>query len=244
MMRVSLQPAYVLHRRAYRETSFLVDLLTKDHGRLTVIAKGVRKERSASSGLLQAFTQLLVSWSGKGELMTLTGVEAHGESMRLKGDCLFAGFYLNELMVCLLEKWDAQPTLFALYQETIAILQAHPLHESTLRVFEKYLLEALGYGLLPQSGAELARLFAPEKHYRFVPNHGFVLSELGDQAQAKTTIFSGRSLHAIATHNWQEENSLQDAKRLHRLVLGPLLGTRPIYSRQLFMQPEEKGKSS
>lgn len=240
MKRVLLQPAYVLHRRAYRETSFLVELFTPEHGRLTVIARGARKARSATQGLLQPFVPLLVSFAGKGELMSLSHVEANGEVKQLHGDCLFAGFYLNELLMCLLEKWDAHTALYAVYERTLLALQVNPLEQKTLRSFEKCLLEELGYGLLPKSDISLHNMFSPDKYYRFIPEQGFILSELGDQSQSEANIFSGKSLLAMAKEDWQDEKSLLDAKRLIRFVLAPLLGGRPLYSRRLFMVPDEK----
>lgn len=244
MKRVLLQPAYVLHRRLYRETSFLVELFTFEHGRLTVIARGARKLRSSSAGLLQAFVPLLISFSGKGELMTLTQVEANGEAIHLQGECLFAGLYLNELLMCLLEKWDAHPALFQDYSNTLAALQSETLNQKTLRIFEKKLLEELGYGVLPKSDMALQNRIVAEKYYRFVPEQGFVISELGDAAQAKASIFSGKSLLAIAKEEWSDTEALQDAKRLTRIILAPLLGVRPLYSRQLFLQPEEVNKNA
>ena len=119
MKRVLLQPAYVLHRRAYRETSFLVELFALEYGRLTVIARGARKTKSAIQGLLQPFIPLLVSWSGKTELLTLTHVEANGAIKFLRGECLFAGFYLNELLMCLLQKWDSHHQLYTVYENTL-----------------------------------------------------------------------------------------------------------------------------
>ncbi len=86
-----------------------------EYGRLTLTAKGARQMKSSVQGLLQPFTPLLISWAGKGELMALTQVEAHGALRRLLGDALFAGFYLNELIMALLEKWDAHPPLFSAY---------------------------------------------------------------------------------------------------------------------------------
>ncbi len=235
MKRVLLQPAYLLHRRAYRESSFLVELLTPEHGRMTAIAKGVRKAHSNMQGLLQPFVPLLVSWAGKGELMSLSQVEANGAAKHLRGECLFAGFYLNELLMCLLQKWDPHPHLFVAYEQTVAALQMPVLEQKTLRSFEKYLLEELGYGVLPKTENSLHNSFSQDKYYRFIPEHGFVVSDLGDLSQAKSTIFSGKSLLAIANEDWQSEEALQDAKRLTRLVLAPLLGTRPIYSRRLFL---------
>lgn len=240
MKRVLLQPAYVLHRRSYRESSFLVDLFTPDYGRMAVVASGVRKAKSSVQGILQPFIPLMVSFSGKGELMTLTHVEATGSVTGLTGECLFAGFYLNELLMSLLEKWDAHSNLYPVYAKTIQALQVPSLEQKTLRSFELYLLEELGYGLLPKSDVSLHNMFSADKYYRFIPELGFVLSELDDKSKGGSNIFSGKSLLAIAKEDWQDESSLQDAKRLIRFVLAPLLGTRPIYSRQLFIQREDK----
>lgn len=242
-----LQPAYVLHRRDYRESSLLVEVFTQDHGRLSVIAKGARRPSRHGQGLLQPFLPLLISWSGKGELKTLTHVEVANGSAALKylqGDCLFAGFYLNELLMYLLQKWDPHPKLYSVYADALTALQSAPFETATLRdgrsatssgrppqrmqkslrIFEKRLLDEIGYGLL--------QTFLPDQYYRFVPEHGFVLEKtIGDSNELY--IFSGRNLLAIAREDWNDE-SLQDAKRLTRIILAPLLGARTLYSRQLF----------
>ena len=240
MKRVLLQPAYVLHRRAYRETSFLVDLFTKEYGRVTVIAKGVRKAKAATQGILQPFIALSVSWSGKGELMTLTHVEANGEIKPLRGDCLFAGFYLNELLMSLLEKWGEHTNLYEIYTSTIKALQQGELSEKTLRSFEKNLLEELGYGLFPKTDDSLHNMLSADNYYRFIPEQGFVPSEPAESSIASSNIFSGKSLLMIAQENWSSDESLRDAKRLSRLVLTPLLGKRTIHSRRLFIPLEEQ----
>lgn len=240
MKRILLQPAYVLHRRPYRETSFIVELWTENEGRIAAIARGVRKSRSATAGLLQPFTPLLVSWVGKDELMTLTHIEARGEKIGLQGDCVFAGFYLNELLMRLLQKGDPHPALYMAYVKTIMALQLDVLDEKILRSFEKYLLTELGYGLLPKTDFSLHNTFLPDKYYRFVAEEGLVLCEWLNQAEKSHNIFSGKSLLAYANEDWQDEVSLQDAKRLTRFLLAPLLGPRPIYSRRLFMLPEER----
>jgi len=260
MKRVLLQPAYVLHRRSYRESSFLVELFTKEHGRFTVVANGVRKSRSPTQGLLQPFVPLLVSLAGKGELLSLFHVEINGAINLLRGESLFAGFYLNELLMCLLQKWDTHPGLYAAYENAVSLLQTDVLEQKILRSFEKYLLEELGYGLLPKSEISLHNTFSPDKYYRFIPEHGFVLCEPPDRYEmgaiapsawastrmvaaskpiSLTNIFSGKSLIAIAKEDWQDNESLLDAKRLMRFVLASLLGARPIYSRRLFMQLDD-----
>lgn len=237
MKRMSLQQAYVLHRRPYRETSFLVDLFLKEHGRTTVVANGVRKVKSGTQGLLQPFIPLTVSLSGRGELLTLTHVESTGLTPRLQGDRLFAGFYLNELLTGLLQKWDAHDELFDLYEKALIGLQADKLEEKILRSFELRLLDELGYGVLPNDSSASA-MFAEDKLYRFIPDQGFVLSDLHDHSNASSNIFHGKSLLAMARDDWQDEVCLKDAKRLMRYVLTPLLGARQIYSRQLFIHRE------
>lgn len=235
MKRVILQPAYVLHRRAYRETSFLVELFTQEFGRVSVIARGVRKAKGSSQGILQPFIALTVSLVGKGDLLTLSHVEVDGPVTTLKGDCLFAGFYLNELLTSLLQKWDGHPELYNKYASSIAMLQSGVLSENILRSFELTLLEELGYGLFPKLTDTLHDALSVDKHYRFIPEQGFVTSRPGEESALAANIFSGKSLLAIAKENWDVVDSLRDAKRLSRLVLTPLLGTRTIHSRRLFL---------
>jgi len=233
------QPAYVLHRRPYRETSFIIEIFTPQYGRLSVIAKGVRKARSPAQGLLQPFHPLLVSWRGKSELMTLVSQDSQGQPRYLQGECLYAGFYLNELLLALLQKWDPHPFLYVAYEQTIAALQGSSLKERDLRIFEKRLLDELGYGILSVSDRSLEQTLNAARYYRFIPEQGFVQSELDMVDQHSDSLFSGKSLLAIAREDWQDEEVLRDAKRLSRIVLAPLLGTKSINSRKLFVKQEE-----
>lgn len=231
--RIFLQPAYVLHRRSYRETSFLVELFTQEFGRLTVIARGVRQTYSPTAGLLQPFFPLLVSLGGKGELMTLFSVEARQVVMRLRGEALFAGFYLNELLMYLLQKWDAHASLFMMYEKTLLGLKAG-LEQKTLRVFEKFLFKELGYGVFPQSDICLQHTFSSDKYYRFIFEQGFVLGEITPILRVQSNLFSGKNLIAMMKEEWNEE-VLRDAKRLTYLVLNALLGEKTLNSRELIL---------
>jgi DNA repair protein RecO (recombination protein O) len=227
-MRVIHQPAFILHYRPYRETSLLLDLLTQDHGRVALISRGVRKTRSPLKALLQPFNPLLVSWQGKTELMTLTAAEMNGAPAQLRGDCLLSGFYLNELLVRLLQKQDPCPHLYRVYQNTLVELQADRLQQKTLRIFEKRLLEELGYGLQFQS-------IVAEKYYQFNPEQGFELHN----HEVNNRVFLGKSLLALADEQLNDPESLRDAKRLMRMVLAPLLGNQPLHSRKLFVEVEK-----
>jgi DNA repair protein RecO (recombination protein O) len=147
-MRIDQQPAFILHARAYRETSLLLECFTRDHGRIGLIARGVRKERSRQPrALLQPLVPVSLGWAGTGELATLTGVEPRGEALTLAGESLLCGLYLNELMLRLTMRQDPHPKLFAAYAETLDRLARGESAAWTLRRFERDLLDHLGYGL-------------------------------------------------------------------------------------------------
>lgn len=233
-MRVSLQPAFVLHRRYYRETSLLLDVLTKEYGRIALVARCVRHKNSSLRSLLQSFTPLLLSFQGKTELMTLTSVEAHAAPISLQGDCLLSGFYLNELLVRALQKSDPHPSLYTIYHQTLIELQGSKLDQKVLRLFEKKLLTELGYGLQLQYDFVTGKTLLADQFYQYVHEQGFTIS-LDPSSDNGSHVFLGKSLLALASEQLIDEASLRDVKRLMRLLLGSLLGMQKINSRQLFI---------
>lgn len=236
MKQVYLQQAFILHRRAYRETSFLLECFSKDYGRLSLIARGARQSKHGLGGLLQAFTPLLLSWSGKTELMYLSHAEFNtqaGFSKVLTGKSMFAGLYLNELLVRLLPRFDPAPNLFISYERTLSALHSEVIDQKILRTFELHLLEELGYGLFPKSDALLESTFLAKQYYCFIPERGLVLTQA--DSCPKERLFLGEDLLAFARGIWHEEHILQEAKRLTRLALSFLLGNEPLQSRKLFV---------
>lgn len=172
-MHLPQQPAYVLHARPYRETSLLLECLTRDHGRLGVVARGVRGERAKlRRAQLEPFQPLMLDLLLRGELATLTAVEPQGMAVRLTGDAGLAGLYLNELVVRLTARQDAQPTLFDVYAATLARLGAGEPLAWTLRRFERDLLAGLGYGLQLQHESGSERPLQPQTHYRYDVEQG------------------------------------------------------------------------
>ena len=148
--KVDGQPAYVLHTYPFRETSLIVEVFSRDFGRMALLARGARRPRAAIRGLLMAFQPLEIGWAGKGEVLTLMKAEWQGGQPLLAGEALFCGYYLNELLMYLLPREDAHERLFACYAEMLARLGADPggkVREADLRSFEKALLQELGYGL-------------------------------------------------------------------------------------------------
>ncbi len=232
-MRINLEPAFILHTRPYRETSFLLEVFAKEHGRISLIARGARKHKSKS--LLQPFIPLLLSWQGKSELMTLQTIEPQTGFGRLKGDGLLSGFYLNELLMRLLQKHDPYPQLYTIYHHTLLKLAQMPFQEEVLRLFEKKLLEELGYGLQLRHDVQNGEPLVAERFYRFYPEQGFIRSERWSE-DISPLLFSGKSLLALAEEQWTDKELLKEAKRLMRAALLAILGSKPLHSRKLFIE--------
>ncbi|PWK93043.1 DNA repair protein RecO [Fulvimonas soli] len=172
-MRIEQQPAYVLHARPYRETSLLLECLSRDHGRLGVVARGVRRARARTSrAQLEPFRPLLLDLLLKGELATLAAAEDAGLPARLHGDAGLAGLYLNELVVRFTSRQDPHPALFDAYARTLARLAADEAPGWPLRRFERDLLEAVGYGLQLDAEAGSGLPLAADGWYVYQVEHG------------------------------------------------------------------------
>lgn len=210
--RVALAPGYVLHQRAWRETSRLLEVWSRDHGRIGLVARGARRPRSPFRSVLQPFTPLLLSWSLRGELGNLTGLEAAAAPAMLQGRGLMAGFYVNELLLRLLPRQDAHPELYDHYATALAGLAAKST-AAVLRVFEKNLLSAMGYGLnLTHAGDALVK---SGESYRYD-------LESGPQpaaGRAAGLLISGRALLALHTEALDDADDLKAVKRLLRMAL-------------------------
>lgn len=226
LSRITLEPAFILHRWPYRNTSLIVELFTQNHGRVAVVARSARGVKSRYKGVLQPFSPLLVAWVGRNELKSLGNIELCGASNFLEGNALACGFYLNELLVRLLHREDPHPNLFALYQTSLAELQHLTQIEKTLRIFEKNLLHELGYGLPLKHEAESGNPIDPSANYQYVPEQGFVRCFEGS--------FSGQSIMALQSEELEEEQTLKEVKLLMRIALTHHLGSKPLKSRDLF----------
>ena len=233
-MRVNLQPSYILNTRPYRDSSVVLEIFTAQHGRLAVVVRGVRrKSRGGSSGaLLQPFNPLLLSFSGRAEMKNLNAVEAAAPAIALRGERLFSGLYINELLIRLLHRHDACPQLFARYGQTLQVLSGQAAVDATLRRFELTLLHELGYHLELRVDGHSGELIRPDGWYRFQPGAGLVAC--CDEARAPHTAgFAGADLLAMAGGEFGGALSLT-ARRLLRQALAVHLGEAPLRSRDLF----------
>ena len=232
---IELSPAFILHQRPYRETSLLLDVLSQTAGRVSLIAKGVRGKKRSQTGILQLYQPLLLSWLDRGELHTLTGSEAESPGYRLQGHAALCGLYVNELMVKLLPLNVVEDALFSAYKTVLLALQDAENTEIALRIFEKQLLQCLGYGLVIDSESGSHEGIESDKNYYYQPDLG--LTPWLNEQQGRP--ISGRSLQHLSAEQGFDTTSLLEIKYLMRKVIHFYLGGKPLQSRALFTNYRE-----
>ena len=238
-MQVNAEPAYILHKRPYRETSQILEVFCRNHGRLPLMSKGSRAPRSRSSGLLQPFRPLLLSWYGRGEMPSLRTVDtADARPPKLSGKALLSAMYLNELLMILLHRCDVHEVLFTEYHETLYALTTAPILEVELRHFEKKLLEQVGFGLNLAYDADSGAALRPDRYYAYHFEHGPV--ECRPEQHGQSPVLSGRSLLAFGAGQLQSAENIAEVKKLMRYVINGHLGPRKLKSRELFRTPAKK----
>ena len=226
------QAAFVLHSYPYRETSLVLEVFSREHGRVALVARGARRPRSALRGLLMAFQPLSLSWFGKHELRTLHSAEWQGGQPQLRGTALLCGFYLNELLINLMARDDPHERLFDYYQMTLLRLAHEDNNAATLRCFEKHMLQELGYALLLEQEAGTGRPIDPGLRYRYVVEHG-ALPEGSEPGRAQGLPVLGKTLQDMAADDYSDALSAQQSKQLMRLLLNHHLAGKPLHTREL-----------
>lgn len=227
----SQEPAYVLHRRPWRETSLLVDVFTLNHGRMTVIARGASSTKSPLKAQLQPFQPLMLDWTGRGDLKTLTQVDVrHGPALT-RTLALYSGLYLNELLQRVLPVADPHPTLFAAYIEALEQLSQAADVEPVLRHFEHVFASALGYDFAWDLATDTGQPVEPGGQYCYDPEQGIVATP-GPGVRLQN--LPGQVLQALAGGDLQSEPCRRMAKRVMRVLVDYLLQGRPLNSRSLF----------
>ena len=237
-MKVDLSPAFILHHRAYRETSLLLDVFSQQQGRIKLVAKGIRQKKRSKQGQFQLYQPLLLSWYGHGDLQSLTTSEVLAPRYILKENASLCGLYINELLVRLLPINEPEQEVFEAYQLALSGLQekqSSKKSEVILRLFEKRLLMQLGYGLVLDREADTDREIEPEQRYVYRADAGLFRWQ---QGQNDATI-SGRSLQHLIDETDFDQQSLLEIKQLMRGVIHHFLDGKPLQSRQLFAQLQQ-----
>jgi DNA repair protein RecO (recombination protein O) len=226
--RAQLAPGYILHHHPYRDTSRILEVLTRDAGRMSIFARGVRGPKAKLASELQPFRLLLLSWSGKGEAPMLSGAESAPDQATLPPACLMSGFYLNELLLKLTHRHDAVPAVFDAYHAALEALKHGAALEPTLRVFEKRLLDLLGYGVELDADARTGASIDPDAYYHFRPAYG-----VSPAAADAPGALLGASLVSLAHERLTTARELEDAKRLLQAALAHCLEGRELSTRKV-----------
>ena len=246
------QPGYVLHCRAYRESSALVELLTRDFGLVGAVMRGVKRSpRSVRD--LEPFGRIAVSWRGRGQLVTVLRAETVVRR-NLSGDALFAGLYINELLVKTVGREEPVAELFDSYDAAVASLaqvpssivgsraHSHPSEggerqdveelEPILRTFERRLLDELGYGIAFDVDVANGRPIEPGRLYRVVDGEGF--REIDKHDASSDPVFDGAQIAAMNAGEYRDRDVLQGAKQIMRRAIAVRLGGKTLVTRRLF----------
>ncbi len=224
--------AYILHTRPYKNTSLLVDAFCKHNGRLSFVVKGAKRPNSPMQGLIEPFNSLFLVWGGRGELKNLYKAEPVPPSINLKGEHLYAGFYVNELIMYLLHKDEAHSELFLCYQNCLTTLSTTDDTASTLRYFELELLTELGYGVNFNHDARTGEDIDTNRMYQYDFDLGISEYRGDDPSVLK---MSGSTLIALEQKALSSEQQKTEAKKLLRRILEFYLEGRPIKAREFFM---------
>ncbi|WP_284155021.1 DNA repair protein RecO [Sulfuricystis thermophila] len=232
--RIDGAAAFLLHSVPFSETSLILEVFAREHGRLALLARGARRPRSSLRGVLHAFQPLELSWFGGGEVKTLAKAEWLGGLPLLVGSGLLVGYYLNELLIKLLPREDPHPALFDAYGSALAVLSRGATEAAELRRFEKILLRELGYGLRLDRDAH-GRPIEPQRSYRYQVERGALPAEEGEAGQRVT----GKTLLDLAGDNYADPRTQAEAKQLMRALLAHYLEGQPLQTRRVFIDLQE-----
>jgi DNA repair protein RecO (recombination protein O) len=227
-VRAEKEPAFILHQRAYSETSVILDIFSKNHGRLSLIAKGAKKQVSNRGSVLNQFQLLMFSWSGKSDLKTMTNAETADEIYQINPDAVYCGFYINELIIRLLHQNDPHPELFDYYNQIIKKF-CNGMSEKLLRVFEKKLLIEIGYGVILDHDINNNAIDVDADYY-YLPEEGPV--KVADRS-INASMIKGKNLLALANEKFGDRDDMMEIKKLMRTLLQIQLGEKPLQSRKL-----------
>lgn len=233
--RIDGAAAFLLHAHPYSETSLILDVFARAHGRLALLARGARRPRSVLRGVLLGFQPLELSWFGGGEVKTLARAEWMGGLPLLTGKCLLLGYYLNELLLKLMPREDAHPALYDAYADALGALSREAAEAAELRRFEKALLRELGYGLALDREAGSGEPVRPDGQYIYLVERGAVAAR-GDESMPA---ISGKTLLDLAADDYGDPRTLAESKTLMRQLVAHYLGGQPLQSRRVFVELQE-----
>lgn len=229
--RVVEQPGFVLHSYVYKESSLVVDVFTRDYGRVALVAKGAKRPSSRLRGVLQTFQPLSIGWTGKSELRTLTTAEWIGGMIPLENSALLYGFYLNELLLKLLAREDPHHVLFDHYVKALTRLATSEAAQTVLRIFELALLKETGVAADLSIDTTTRQKVEPDEVYIVDPESGPRPARIGDEAPR----MAGKTLLDMASEDYSDSRTQLQSKLLMRYLLAYHLNGVPLQTRKILL---------
>jgi DNA repair protein RecO (recombination protein O) len=240
--RIADEPAYVLHRYDWSESSLIVEVFTRHHGRIALVAKGAKRPSSSFRPILLPMQALNLAFGGDAEIRTLKSAEWQGGHVMPTGDALLSGYYLNELLLTLLARDDPHPVLFEVYARVVEVIasQHGEVLQAALRSYELLLLREVG--LLPQLDLQTMTMapLQPDARYALVPEGGLRLAHGDDRASLTgaqwTTLQAALSEDAPFTTTLRVCADLSaELKPQLRALLHYHCGTKTLRTRQMMI---------
>ncbi|GJM05191.1 MAG: DNA repair protein RecO [marine bacterium B5-7] len=232
-MKVEHTPCYILHRRDYRESSLILEVLSREHGRVSLIAKGAKRNKRRQGISYNLYQEYLMSWVSKSELGTLVDVELATIMTSMSPKQMMTGFYMNEIILRLLHKHESHPELFDSYQSTVKELSNNNTDQVLIRYFEKVLLQTLGYGVIFDQDLNTGSEIVAEVDYYYKLDFG---PTSNNQDNRMGIPVSGRTLIGLNNETLADAKNKNEAKMLLRSLLNQYLGEKPLASRALYQE--------
>lgn len=231
-MQCRLQTGFLLHHQNYQESSLLIDVFTQESGRISLIAKGVRRQKSQYLGHLRPFTPLNISYTGSGSLKTLSHVETGKSESILPGLNTYCGYYLNELLRYFIPLGEPYPDVFINYLTCLQQLKTQKKIEAALRIFETQLLDSIGYSLQLETDYLTHAAIDAASQYLYIVEQGATINKQGT--------IHGETLLAMQQEKYTNTRQLNEAKQLMRYIIDYYLQGKSLKSRALISQLIQK----
>jgi len=229
-MKISYTPCFILHRRNFSETSFILEVFSKEYGRVNIIAKGAKKSKKYQGINFDLYQKYNISWISRNDLGTLTDIDIVSSKYTFTAEKALSGFYINEIILKLLYKDEPYPELFDMYELTLNRLFSNENEKIILRYFEKILLQSLGYGVSLENDVKTGLSIIPKNEYYYKIDSG-PSSEISSKGEGMK--ISGKTLFELNNETLSHAKNINEAKKLLSMILGKYIN-QPLESRRLY----------
>lgn len=235
MANVNLEPAYILHSKPYSDTSLIITFLTKNYGKINLIAKGCRRNKHKYKHLLQQFISILINFTQRGGLGTLISADLENSYSILDSNRIIYGMYVNELTYKVLSFSDSSPEIYYNYHLCISSLYKNNSINQILRKYEKGFLDAIGYGYDYKMEYNSNKEISEQMMYGFISCKGFLMInniEINDIIKFK---LCGKHILSINDNDFSHMDTCKVAKRIFQETINSILDSKTINTRNFFI---------